>query len=137
MAILTSADYPAIRSAIDVSLTARQISDAIIEYPIFLDAAEAKVISRDPLALSRTGTDAMHIKNATIYYTAFFLIPSVPDIVRQSVGDYDYMRDPRDLEARGAQLLARAEAELAMVLTPTTTQLPRTKHFQTVAGRRG
>jgi len=137
MALLSAADYPAIRAAIDVSLTARVLPDSVIGLPIYVDAAEAEVLARDPLAESRTGAALQHVTNAAVLLTAALLAPALPGYTAEDFSEYSYQRKT-DWATRAAELRKRAEAELAAVLepeNPTTASKP--TMFTTAPGTRG
>ena len=137
MALLSAADYPAIRAAIDVSLTARVLPDSVIGLPIYVDAAEAEVLARDPLAATRTGGELQHIQNAAVLLTAALLAPALPGYTAEDFSEYSYQRKT-DWATRAAELRKRAEAELAAVLepeNPTTASKP--TMFTTAPGTRG
>jgi len=137
MALLSAADYPAIRAAIDVSLTARVLPDTIIGLPIYVDAAEAEILLRDPLAESRTGAALQHVTNAAVLLAAALLAAAMPAYTAETFSDYSYQRKI-DWAARAAELRQRAEAELAAVLAasaPTTYQRP--TMFSVASGTRG
>lgn len=137
MALLSAADYPAIRAAIDVSLTARVLPDTIIGLPIYVDAAEAEILLRDPLAESRTGAALQHVTNAAVLLAAALLAAAMPAYTAETFSDYSYQRKT-DWATRAAELRKRAEAELAAVLepeNPTTASKP--TMFTTAPGTRG
>lgn len=137
MALLSAADYPAIRAAIDVSLTARVLPDSVIGLPIYVDAAEAEILTRDPLAESRTGAALQHVTNAAVLLTAALLAPALPGYTAEDFSEYSYQRKT-DWATRAAELRKRAEAELAAVLepeNPTTASKP--TMFTTAPGTRG
>ncbi len=137
MSLLSTSDFPAIRAALDVSLKTTTLSDAVIALPIYQGAAEAEVLARDPLAASRTGAALQHVVNAAIFLTAAYLAPALPALTAETIGKYSYQRDV-DWTARAAELRARADAELAALLTPATAQKgsPPTM-FGVASGRRG
>lgn len=135
MALLTPADYPAIRAALDVSLTPAVLPDAVIEMPIFLGAAEMEVAARDPAAGTREGDALQRLKNAVIYFAAANLAPVVPIYLRERLLSYEYQRPAVDWNARAADLRAQAEAELVAVLGSQTVERP--TFFALASGRRG
>ena len=139
MAILSSADYPAIRAALDVSLTAQQLPDATIAQDIFEGAAEADVIKRVPTAESLTGNDLARVKRAAVWLTAAYLAPSVVRLTSLSVQtrDLSYSRQTFDPDEKAAELRARAEREFGMLLAPAAVTPSRPTMFTTVGGRRG
>jgi hypothetical protein len=138
MALLTSSDYPAIRAAIDVSLDSTMLSDDVIAMPIYAEAAEAEVLVRDPLALSREGSAWQRVVNAAIYLAAARLVRAVVWIKSEEIGgERQYSRQETDLNALIADLRGKAEAELAAVLEPTATAPSRPTMFTLASGRRG
>lgn len=120
MAILTSTSYPAIRQALHVSLTPESLPDAMISLDIYMGAAEAEVVRRDPLAASRTGAELLHIKNAIIFLVAAYLAPAIEMVLSESIpgGGYRYQRPEVNWKDRAESLMARYESELAAVLAP-------------------
>lgn len=137
MPILTNpTDFPAVRAAIDTSLTAAALPDATIALDIYLGAAELYIISRDADAESRTGDAETHIKNATTYYLAALLIPAVPHLQEVSDRSIKYKRQA-DWDALEAQLRGRVEYHLAQVLEPSEKAPGRPVMFAVATGRRG
>lgn len=130
---LTSADYPSVRRAIDVGLTATELPDATIADPLFLDVAADTVLARDPLAESRTGAEETAIVNATIYLTAANLVRSLPRVMEERFADYSAKYDAMDVGATVSYLHGRAEATLAGLLG-SRTGIPA---FVLAQGRRG
>ena len=136
MALLTSANWPEVRAALDVSLTTRQLPDAVIAYDLYSGRAMRRVLEQAPTAESMTGDSLLRCKNAAIFYTAAFLAPAIPNITRKNIGDVDQSFDI-DWEARAATLLAAAAAELAEVLTPSETAPAMPRMFAVASGYRG
>lgn len=138
MALLTSANWPEVRAALDVSLTTRQVPDAVIAYDLYSGRAMRRVVEQVPTAESMTGDNLQRCKNAAIFYTAAYLAPAIPNITRKSIGGGDTeMAYDIDWEARAANLLAAAAAELAEVLTPTETAAAMPLMFAVASGYRG
>lgn len=138
MALLTSANWPEVRAALDVSLTARQLPDEMIGYDLYSGRAMRRVLEQVPMAESQTGDALKRCKNAAIFYTAAYLAPAIPNITRKSIGSGDTeVAYDIDWEARATILLAAAAAELAAVLTPSeaTPAMPRV--FAVASGTRG
>lgn len=144
MPIITITDYPLVRAAISITLTAEALPDAVIGLSTFQGQAEAEVISRDPLAMNYApaGSDPdpvkwAHIITATIYLTAAYLIPSMPPpVTRERIGDkYEFQRPVWDSLARAADLRALAGSELGAYLTPDYIPIPTV--FKAVHGYRG
>ncbi len=131
MAILTSADYPAIRAALDTSLTDKLLPDDTIAMDIYAPAADQDVLDRDPDAETRTGTEAERVQRAAVYFCAARLAPAVIRITSLSVQtrDISYQRPQFEPEERAEALRALAEAELAAVLTPSTPAATRPTLF--------
>ncbi|GIW06364.1 MAG: hypothetical protein KatS3mg060_1169 [Dehalococcoidia bacterium] len=111
-----AAQYPAVRAAIDVELTAELLPDAIIALDPYAPAAEREIKRRDPAWASRTGEDADRLGRAQLYLTAALLLPALPVLLERSVEDVRLRRQEVDLAARVAALRRRAEEELAIVL---------------------
>lgn len=113
MALLSAADYPDVRRALDATLDARLLPDEVISSPIYLGEAERRVIARLPGAAALTGAEATIARVATIYTLAALVSPVVPLITREQDKDYSYQRAEMDWSARATQLLADADGLLA------------------------
>ena len=139
MPILSNTDYPAIRAALDVGLNAQQLPDAIIAQDIFLGAAEAELVRRVPDAAGKTGDDLNRVKRAAVWLTAALLAHSVVRITSMSIQtrDLSYSRQTFDPDEKAAELRSRAEAEIAMLLTPTDATPARPTMFTLATGGRG
>lgn len=137
MPILTSAEYPAIRAAIDTSLDSALLSDAVIGLSIYLGAADLEVKQRDPSWATRTGDELTHLTNAAIYLTAARLVPVIPNIIAETFTDHDYRREKLDVAALVADLRAKAAEELAAITEPNDTTPSRPTMFTLARGRRG
>lgn len=132
MGLLTSADYPAIRAALDAHLDTTLLPDATIELSPFLGAAELEVADRDPNAATRTGDDLARVKLAVIYLAAANLAPSVPRLISSSAGDSSFTLTTINWDELARTLKGKADAQLRAVLTPTPSA-----HFGRAEGRRG
>ena len=138
MALLMSANWPEVRAALDVSLTDRQLPDAVIGYDLYSGRAMRRVLEQVPTAESQTGDALQRCKNAAIFYCAAFLAPAIPNITRKSIGSGDMeLAYDIDWEARAANLLAAAAAELAEVLTPSEATPTMPVMFAAASGTRG
>jgi hypothetical protein len=139
MAILTQADYPAIRAALDSKLNDQQLPDSIVELPIYRAAADQDVLDRDPQAESRTGSGADRIRRAAIFFCAARLAPVVVRITSITIQAHDlnYAKPVFDPEKRAAELRQMAEEEIAAVVAPAETTPARPTMFTTASGRRG
>lgn len=113
MAILSAADYPDVRRALDATLDARLLPDSVLDSPIYLGEAERRVIARLPGAAALTGADAITTRVATVFILAALVAPVVPLITREQDKDYSYQRAEMDWSGRASQLLADADALLA------------------------
>lgn len=124
MALITIADYATVRAAIDVSLDAAALPDAVISLDLYAGAAQRAVRARDPQAESRTGDDLARVKLAAALWCAGLLAPALPAISRETHGNDSYQRLTRDPALLGAELISRAEAEIAAVLGSGTGSRP-------------
>jgi hypothetical protein len=128
MAILSSADYPAVRAALDASLNPQQLPDATIAQDIFVGAAEAELLRRVPDAASRTGDELKRVKRALVYLTAALLAHSVVRLTSVSIQtrDLSYSRQTFDPDEKAAELRGRAETEISGLIAPgeTTSSMP-------------
>jgi hypothetical protein len=133
---LTSASYPGIRAALDVSLDATVLPDAVIALSIYQGAGERDVEQQDPDWATRTGPEATALQNAAIYYIAARLAPAIPALTAEQFGaGQRYTREAFDAAAVAADLRARGDAELALVLGETAVAVPTL--FTTAHGYRG
>jgi hypothetical protein len=123
MAILTTAEYPAIRAAIDVSLTSKQLPDTIIGLDIYKGRAESEVIRVYSTAETETDPEKIsHITNAAVLIAASLLVKSVPFLTRETFGNYQYQRARIDLDVLAANLRAQADDELAQLTSTDITE---------------
>jgi hypothetical protein len=139
MAIITSADYPEVRAAIDTELNDKNLPDSTISKSIYHDKAEQDVIDKDPDAASRTGTDGERIKRAVIYYCAAYLVPVVVRLISLSVQarDISYSRPAWDPDERAEELRTLGDLEIEMVLHPEEDDPLRPTMFAVASGYRG
>ena len=105
-------DYVAVRAAMDLSLKPANVPDVIIQLDIFQGVAERQVLERDPDAADRVGDELLRVKTATVYLTAALMLPVVPQLVRERLGDQTYERLQMDVPARVAALRKLAYQEL-------------------------
>lgn len=134
MALLSILEFPAIRAAIDISLSDGNLPDSVIKLSIYQGAAENWVLERDPNAANYAeggstpdAAKAAHVVNAAIYRTAALLCPVIPNITRDDFGaDEGYTRQAMNYAKRADELTDLASAEIAayLVAEPTTTQMP-------------
>jgi hypothetical protein len=138
-ALLSSADYPAVRAAIDVSLGKSELPDDTIALGIYHAAAVQEVLARDPDAESRTGDELARVQRAAVYFCAARLCPAVVRLTSLSIQtrDISYSKPAQDPDERAAELRALAEAEIAAVLTPSEDDYARPTMFAVAKGYRG
>lgn len=144
--ILTTAEYPAIRAALDTQLTEANLPDSTLDLPIYVDAAvhdvrqayEAAGSADDPADEADADNQAK-ISRAAIYFCAARLAPAVVRItsVQIATRDGSYSRQTFDPEKRAAELQAMAAAELAPILEPSETTPNRPVMFALARGYRG
>jgi len=136
-ALLTTAEYPAIRAAIDVSLDAGMLPDPIIDLDIYAGAAVRDVLAIDSSAESRTGGELAHAQNAAVYFAAARIIGALPQITRETRDTHSYQRAEVKAAERAAELRSLASAELDAYLATdaTTDDIPTL--FTTAPGYRG
>src|SRR5215208_7000336 len=104
----------AVRAAIDVSLTAARLPDALIQSDMYGKAAIAEVKKRVPGAESITdATQVLHLKNAINLLTAAYLVPAVPFVFKQQTAEGDaYQRSEVKPEELIEKLLGRVDDEI-------------------------
>jgi hypothetical protein len=135
--LLTSADYPAIRAMIDITLDSTTLPDAIIALDAYLGAGMREVLALDSTAETRTGDELQHAKTAAILFTAARLVGALPQLTREAFGNHSYDRKAIDVAARAAELRGLASAELDAYLDPGATTSDRPTFFTVATGRRG
>lgn len=129
MALLTNQDYPAVRAALDVSLSPSELSDSVIGLPIFQGKAEAEVIDRIPdaqaLVDAAVEPDHQRVKNAAIYLTAALIAIRNPQITRDAFAGISVERKAQDVAALERDLRALANSEITAVIgTPVAATRP-------------
>lgn len=136
MAILTQADYPDIRAALDADLSEADLPDSILDMTIYSRAADQDVLARDTDAETRTGEAANRIRRAAIYFCAARLAPVVVRLTSLSINtrDMSYNRATFDPTERAAQLRNLAEEEIGEVLSVDPA---RPEFFAVGRGQRG
>ena len=137
MPLISSADFQEVRELIDISLDALALPDAVVGRDAYAGAAMRDVLSRDPLAESRTGADGARVRLAAIYLTAARLCPAVPALSRETHGETTYQRVAFDPAKRAEELRSLAESELSAVLEPDDPTPYRPTMFRLASGRRG
>lgn len=137
MALLSEADYPAIRAAIDVSLDSALLPDSVIALDLYIGAGQRDVLAIDPDAETRTDDALLHAQTAAILFTAARLCGAVPQITLERFPDHEYRRQDVDANARASALRTLAEAELDAYLDPGDMVSDRPTRFALASGRRG
>lgn len=135
--LLSEADYPVIRAALDTELDEADLPDSIIDQIIYAPAAVRDVIDRYSTAESETGEDFYRCKRAAIYFCAARLAPVVVRLTSQTVQarDLSYSKPTFDPEQRAAELRQMAEAELALIVSEDVPTKP--TMFTVARGYRG
>lgn len=135
--LLPVENYAMVRAAIDLTLSAAVLSDAIIALDLFAPSAVREVLAIDPTAESRTGAELLHAQAAAAYFAAARLIVALPVVTREA--GLGYTRETRTVDpaARAAELRGLASAELDAYLetTPATADMP--SMFTVAHGHRG
>jgi hypothetical protein len=141
MALLTTADFPAVRALLDISVDERSLPDTVILLAPFAPEAEARVLDRVTDAADRTGDEARHLHLAAIALCAALLAPSMPSLTSESVGpSVSVSRAPVDWPKRASYLQGVFESEMDAVLPKGTvedTTKRRPLLFSLAPGRRG
>lgn len=127
MPFISTAQYPAIRAALDVTLTAAKLPDQIIAGAIYHPAAEAEVTRRlGDLAEAADGSDGA--ARAVILFTAARLAPALPNLLRRTLGDVTLQYGKTDIAQQVAALRDEALVEIAALRgelgAPVTSVVP-------------
>jgi hypothetical protein len=116
-ALIDSSVYPEIRALIDSSIAESQLPDSMISMSVFQGMAEKEVVRMYPNAYIETDAAKLsHIQRATIYLTAAFLAPSVPDVISEHFGNYQYRRNSLNTSDLADRLRGMAEDEINQIL---------------------
>lgn len=108
--VLTSADYPSIRQAIDIRLDEIDIPDTTIALDIYAGFAVRRVVGRlpNPYDVSLDPT----VKTACIFSCAALLIPAMKQIQNEQIAGHektfkviDWDKKIRELEGRIDQIV--------------------------------
>lgn len=138
MGLITVYEYPSIRRLLDLSLSAEDLPDAVIDDPLFLDVAEAWLAAAIPTSETLEGDALARAKRAIALYTASLIAPSLPSLTAATVeGTGSYQRKAVDWSARAAELRSAAAEALASVLPgdPIVPAMP--TFFAVASGCRG
>lgn len=115
MAYITPAEYPAVRAALDISLDAANLPDAVIALPQYAGQAELWIRANDPNAAGYVPGTEEYIRTtiAAIYATAAYIVPALPNITSETYGDaMRYTRKEYDPAKLEASLWTRARGAL-------------------------
>jgi hypothetical protein len=139
MAILTSADWPAVRAALDTELDTNSLTDAVIALNIYSGAADQDVLALDPDAETRTGEAANRIQRAAVFFCAARLAPVVLQVTSLSTTTRDlrYNRRLAEAEKRANELRGMAVEEINEVLVPGGLAESMPRMMSSVSGIRG
>ena len=135
--LLSSADWPAVRAALDITLDANALPDATIALDIYSGRAMREVEARIEGATALTGDDELKVTAAAVLLTAAKIAPAMPALTRGKAQYLEYQREGMDWSKRSAELRAMAESEIAELLEPTATVTFRPTMMARAQGRRG
>ena len=142
---LNAEDFDEIRSLIDYELTADNLPDAVIARDVFAGEAVDWVIGQlvTTGVTPRTPQNILRHKRAAIYQCAGLIVPSVPQLVSESVGQLREQFDAIDWIEKQNFLFARAgdivrDANRSQVgIKPSDSTDPKNYAFFIVHNRRG
>lgn len=138
MSLLSRANFPAIRAVIDIELDEVGLPDSIIQLDVFQATGEADVLSRDPIAASRTDlTEKLHIVNAAVLFTASYIVIALPRILKETFGVH-YATTKQEVERKdlAALLRSRANDEIDAVINKGAEEPDRPLSFTITCGGR-
>lgn len=131
-------DYDEVRATLMVGLTSTKVSDTYIARDVHQGAAEDEVSSRIENAETLLGN--RRVRRAAIYLTAAYICPSMVQILQADANEaMSYRVNQIDWEAKRAQLIAMADAEISAVIEENegAPRYPRMTHFMRATGGRG
>ena len=129
MPIISSSEYPQVRSVLDVSLNDSSLPDEIISQDIYHGRAERDVTKIYADAATFTGDNLAHVKLAVILFTAAYLAPAIVRITSTTVTGRDaswskQTFDPEDraneLREQGLQELEEVGEDVEVEISPST-----------------
>lgn len=135
--LLSPADWPSVRAALDVTLDSTSLPDATIEEDIFSGRAMREVAARVTDATTLTGNDELTVTNAAVYLCASFIAPSLPSLTSGRAQFLQWQRKGVDWEQRARDLREQAEELIADLLEPAEAAPYRPTMFARAKGRRG
>jgi hypothetical protein len=135
----TYLDADLVRSAINISLTGVDLPTSVIESAIYAGAAVLEIKKRDPLAEDRTDeVEVQHLKNALNLLTAAFLVPVLPQVLKQQTAEGDmYQLQEVDADDLVAKLRNRVAEQLEELIDPGGSDLILPTFFGLASGCRG
>ena len=113
--VLTEQDYGAIRTAIGFYVDDEVIPDSVLDQSIFVPSSEMEIRKLVTNADNLTGDDLFCLKNAIIYWTAYKLLLSFPQLVEQVVLSERLRWQPVDWEKKLEFLLRERNRCLSML----------------------
>ena len=116
MALLSSADYPAIRALLDTTLTSEELPDAALGYDQVVGYADRLVKAYIPGAEALTGDNLLRAKLAARLIAAAQVAAGSPQVKDLRIGPYGETRQERDWRALRRMLMMRANEEIAELL---------------------
>lgn len=127
---LTADDLDSVRRAIDVDLDAEILSNEIIQDRVYLGRAAQKILALDPLAETRTGVQEDAIILATIFQTAAYLVPALPQLITEQFVDYRVRFDPMSQAEQMQRLTSGVDEQIQIAIaTDDPAQFKRVGHF--------
>lgn len=125
-----------VRRSIDVDLEADVLPNEVIKDAVYLGRAATKILQLDPLAESRIGAQLDAIILATIFQTAAYLVPAMPQLITEQFVDYRARFDPMS-QAEQMQRLNAAVAEQIQIAVATDdpVSFQRAGHFTLGRGK--
>lgn len=123
---LDSGTYPDIRDAIEAGLDSAALPDSVIGRAIYVQVAELAVKGLDPDWATRDSDGQDLLTLAAILWCASLLIPAIPNVTRESIGqrDYEYQTANMTPAERVASLRARASEIVGYATGDTTGARP-------------
>ena len=98
--ILSTDDYPSVRSAVGFWVDDKIIPDGVLDQSIYVPASEMEIKDLVPGAETKTGNSLFYIKNAIIYRTAYKLVLSYPQLIQQAIMSDQLRWQPIDVETK-------------------------------------
>lgn len=135
--LLSSSDWPAVRAALDITLSSTQLPDATIALDIFSGEAMREVEARVTDATTLTGDDELTVTAAAVFLTASFIAPSLPSLTAGRGQNLQWQRQGVNWDQRARDLRERAEEKIAELLEPSAVDAYRPTMFARASGTRG